>query len=84
MTTHDHPECYGTMFPSVLHLQEDRPASGTVFTVVLERAGGMRRSGRSITADMDRWDECLECPDFDGCYKFSMATLTLESAIQNR
>ena len=68
----------------MLRLSEDRPTSGTVFTVVLERAGGMWRSGRSVTADMDRWDECQECPDFDGCYKFSMAKLALESAIQNR
>jgi hypothetical protein len=32
MTTNDHPECYGTLFPSLLRLPEDRPASGTVFT----------------------------------------------------
>ena len=33
------PECYGTLFPDVLHLPEDRPASGKVFTVLL-RTGG--------------------------------------------
>jgi len=58
MTTNDHPECYGTLFPSLLRLPEDRPASGTVFTVLLERAGGMWRCNRSITADMQRWNEC--------------------------
>jgi hypothetical protein len=80
----DHPECYGTLFPSLLDLQEDRPVSGTVFTVVLERAGGMWRSGRAVTADMERWTQCQQCSDFDGCYKFSMAKLAMESAIQNR
>ncbi len=84
MITNDHPECYGTLFPSLLSLPEDRPASGTVFTVLVERAGGMWRCNRSITADMQRWDECQQCGDFDGCYKFSMAKLALESAIQNR
>jgi hypothetical protein len=84
MSNSDHPECYGTLFPSVLHIPEDRPAAGTVFTVVLERAGGMWRSGRSVTADMKRWNECQTCGDFDGCYKLSMAKLALESAIQNR
>ena len=28
MSNSDHPECYGTMFPSVLHLAEDRPRRG--------------------------------------------------------
>ncbi len=79
MTTNDHPECYGTLFPSLLRLPEDRPASGTVFTVLLERAGGMWRCNRSITADMQRWNECQQCSDFDGCYKFSMAKLAMES-----
>jgi hypothetical protein len=80
----DHPECYGTIFPSLLHLPEDRPASGTVFTVALENAGGMWRSSRSVRADMERWDQCRQCGDFEGCYKFSMAKLAMESAIQNR
>ena len=43
MTNNHHPECYGTLFPDVLHLPEDRLASGTVFTVLLQRAGGMYR-----------------------------------------
>jgi hypothetical protein len=33
---------------------------------------------------MERWDECLECEGFDGCYKLSMAKLALESAVQDR
>ena len=28
MANNHHPECYGTLFPDVLHLPEDRPASG--------------------------------------------------------
>jgi len=83
-SANEHPECYGTMFPSVLALREDRPTSGTVFTVMLERAGGMWRSNRSVTADLKRWDECLQCDDFEDCYKLSMAKLALESAVQNR
>ncbi|HKI17388.1 MAG TPA: hypothetical protein VKA15_05890 [Isosphaeraceae bacterium] len=84
MTDHHHPECYATMFPDVLRLSEDRPTAGKVFTVLLQRAGGMWRCNRTVTANMQQWDECQECPDFDGCYKFSMAKLALESAIQNR
>jgi len=84
MANNHHPECYGTLFPDVLHLPEDRPASGKVFTVLLQRAGGMYRCSRSVTADMEQWDRCQQCPDFDGCYKFSMAKLTLESAIRSQ
>lgn len=84
MSNSEHPECYGTMFPSVLHIPEDRPAAGRVFTVVLKWAGGMWRSDRTVTADEERRNECQKCGDFDGCYKFSMAKLAMESAIQNR
>ena len=44
----------------------------------------MWRSNRSVTADMGRWDECLECEEFEDCYKLSMAKLALESAVQKR
>ena len=77
----DKPTCYGTMFPDMLHLPEDRPASGKVFTVLLERAGGMIRSNRSVTADVAKWKECEGCLEFEGCYRFSMAKLALESAV---
>jgi len=82
MANNRHPDCYGTLFPDVLHLPEDRPVSGTVFTVLLQRAGGMWRCSGSVTADIEQWDRCQERPDFDGCHRFSMAKLTLESAIR--
>ncbi len=77
-------ECYGKMFPDVLHLPSDKPVSGKVFTVLLERAGGLIRSNRSISAEMNAWGECLECPEFDHCYKFCMAKLNLASAINSQ
>lgn len=84
MTSDHQPECYGMMFPSILQLPENRPASGQIFTVLLRRAGGMHRCSRSVTADMEKWGQCQKCPEFEGCYKFSMAKLALESAIQDR
>jgi radical SAM protein with 4Fe4S-binding SPASM domain len=80
---HETPECFGTMFPCVLHLPDDRPACGKVFTVLLERAGGMMRSQRTVTADKDAWRECSACEEFENCYRFCMAKLTLESAIHD-
>ena len=75
------PECFGTIFPSVLGLPEDRPRSGKVFTVRLERAGGMLRSDRMVAANVEQWQACSECAEFENCYRFRMAKLTLESAV---
>lgn len=75
MSKRDHPECYGTLFPSVLHLPQDSPAAGTVFNVAWEREGGMWRSNRTVTVDTERWDECQNCGGFRGWYYLSMATL---------
>ena len=69
------------MFPDVLHLPSDQPVSGKVFTVLVERAGGLLRSNRSITADHGEWNECLKCPEFDDCYKFCQAKLALSTAV---
>jgi len=84
MSNVDHPNCYGTLFPDLLDLPEDRPARGKVFTVLLRRAGGMHRCSRSVSADMEQWDRCQQCPDYQGCYEFSMAKVAVQSAIQDR
>jgi hypothetical protein len=84
MAATPHRECYGRLFPGIIHLPEDRAASGKVFSVLLQRVGGMYRSARSVAADLDQWDECEQCPEFEGCYRFSMAKLALEAAVQNR
>lgn len=79
-----HQPCYGRLFPDVLHAHNDRPAHGKVFSLTLATAGGLWRSDRHIDADAQQWDECLACPDFDGCYKLSMGRLALEAAAAGR
>jgi hypothetical protein len=76
-----HRECFGTMFPDVLHVENDRPQRGKVFSILLERAGGMNRCNREVTGDIEQWDDCRKCPEFDDCYQFCMAKLLLASAI---
>jgi len=75
------PECFGGMFPNVLDLPSDQNVAGKVFTVRLEKAGGLMRSGRKITVDEHAWKECQTCPAFDECYKFCMAKMALSAAI---
>jgi hypothetical protein len=76
-----HQECFGTMFPDVLHVENDRQQRGKVFSLLLERAGGMYRCNREVAGDVEQWDECRKCPEFDNCYQFSTAKLLLASAI---
>ena len=46
-----HEKCFGTMFPDVLHVENDRTQRGKGFSVLLERAGGMFRCNREVTGD---------------------------------
>ena len=81
MTKRDHKPCYGTMFHEVLHIQENTQMKGKVFAFELDRKG-LARSDRTIKADIDEWDDCLECEEFDHCYKFCIAKLLLQDAIE--
>ena len=81
MTDRNHKSCYGTMFHEVLHFQENASMKGKVFAFELDRAG-LSRSGRSIKAYIAEWDDCLACEEFDHCYKFCIAKLLLQDAIE--
>lgn len=78
-----HTECYGRMFHDVLPFEADRPMKGRVFSFTLETAGGLYRSGRQIDTDLEAWDECRGCSEFDHCYRLSTARLLLEAAVEH-
>lgn len=82
MNARNHKSCYGTMFHELLHFQENEPMQGKVFSFELDRSG-LARSNRRITADIAEWDDCIECEEFDHCYKFCMAKLLLQNALEN-
>jgi len=81
MSTHNHKACYGTMFHETLHFQENAVMRGKVFSFELDRIG-LGRSNRLAGADMAEWDDCLDCEEFEHCYKFCMAKLLLSAAIE--
>jgi hypothetical protein len=81
MPSNAHKSCYGTMFPSVLQPDVDRVVSGKVFSYELRRAGGMLVANRRVAVNMEEWDECLQCPEFDHCYQLCMGRFSLEAAI---
>ena len=68
------------MFHETLHSKENAPMRGKVFSFELDRTG-LARSGRAISADIAQWDDCLDCKEFDSCYRFCMAKLLLEISI---
>ena len=81
----NHEKCYGGMFPSVNSPRTGLPIRGKVFTAELDRAGGMVIATRRTGVDLNAWDGCVACEEFDHCYKLSMATLALETGVmQNR
>ena len=70
------------MFHDVLHFRENVPMKGKVFAFELD-SDGLARSNRRIKADIDEWDDCLACEEFDHCYKFCIAKLLLQDAIEH-
>ncbi len=76
----EHKACYGTMFHETLHFKTNREMNGKVFSFELDSLG-LGRSERVVNADITEWDDCLNCAEFDHCYRFCMAKLTLEGAI---
>ena len=81
MKNRNHKPCYGTMFHEVLHFQENAPMKGKVFAFELDRKG-LARSDRTVKADIAEWDDCLDCEEFDHCYKFCIAKLLLQDAVE--
>ena len=82
MNAQAHKACYGTMFHDMLHFEANKPMRGKVFSFEVDRTGVVQ-SARHVTADMPQWDDCLECDEFDHCYKFCVAKLLLQTAVEH-
>ena len=74
-------ECYGKMFPSVVEMAHNRAVVGKVFGYYLDYAGQVAQK-RDTTVDHDAWQKCLECRDFDGCYRLSAGTMLMDLAVK--
>ena len=76
----EHKPCYGTMFHDTLHFTTNQSMKGKVFSFEVDTLG-LARSDRQVKSDIAEWDDCLACREFDHCYKFCMAKLTLAAAV---
>lgn len=84
MHNEPHKDCYGTMFPDSLHLSDNVPNAGKVFTVWMKAPQGSVlpvHSDRSVEINYDQWEACRRCAEFESCYQLSMAKIALESAV---
>ena len=75
------PDCYGTIFPSVGSLVENKEISGKVFGYEVVRTG-IAITRRAVIAPREAWRRCMECPHFDGCFRRSAGTVLRELAIR--
>lgn len=75
-----HKAYYGTMLHDTLHFRINKEMKGKVFSFEIDSMG-LGRSDRLVNADISEWDNCLECTEFDHCYKLCMAKLALEAAV---
>lgn len=73
--------CYGGLFPELAATRYNQHNRGRVFGVRVEKCG-VGIQNKDITVDREAWANCLKCPDFDDCYKLSMAKLAFESGVQ--
>lgn len=74
-------ECYGKMFPSVVEMAHNRLVAGKVFGYQVDYSGQVAQT-RDTIVDRKAWDQCLECPELDGCYRLSAGTLLMELALR--
>jgi hypothetical protein len=81
MNGNEHKACYGDMFPDTA---SDKPQRDKVFSYTLLPAGGFYRRAPRAEVNQAAWSECTRCPEFEHCYKLSMAKLALETAIGSK
>ena len=70
------------MFHDTLHFNMNKEMKGKVFSFELDTVG-LARSDRKVQTNIEEWDDCLRCPEYEHCYKLCMAKLALEVAIEH-
>jgi hypothetical protein len=66
------------MCPDLQGTAGQRRKAGKVFALVTDPPRGLCPARPRLEVDRAAWDECVRCPDFDHCYKLSMAKLAMQ------
>lgn len=73
--------CYGKMFPSVAVIAHNQPVCGEVFGYRVDYEGQVVQTRETIV-NRASWDNCLQCPDLETCYRLSSGKLIMELALR--
>jgi hypothetical protein len=63
-----------------MSLAQNKPVSGKVFGYQVDFPG-VSATKRGVTVDREAWEECVGCPEFEGCYRISTGTILMELAL---
>jgi hypothetical protein len=72
------------MLPSFVREGSDLSAQGKAFSYAITPSSGVGPPKQKINADVEQWDDCRNCEEFDDCHKFCMTRLFLEIAVSQR
>ena len=76
-----HSACYGKMFPPTLVRTANKEVRAKVFGYRVDHTGVVER-GRTVTTDLEAWEDCTVCPDLESCLRLSTGTLLMEIALK--
>jgi len=74
--------CFGTIYPDLDTFQFGKPLNGTVFQMIVNTLGSGNRE-RSMHIDLNAWQECRQCEDFQNCLDFSNAKLQMQRVLKS-
>ncbi len=84
MNKSERKTCYGTIIPDVPRFQDSGLSKGKVFGVRITPSGGLAGPARDVELNVDEWDDCQQCEDFESCYKLCLAKLSLKSVLSTQ
>jgi len=74
--------CFGTIYPDLERFQFGKPIAGKVFQISVDTLGPGHRD-RKLGIDVDSWQDCRQCADFQNCLDFSNAKLQMQLALRD-
>jgi hypothetical protein len=72
--------CFGTIYPDLEQFQFGKPMAGKVFQITVNTLGPGHRD-RKLDIDIDAWEVCRRCEDFQNCRDFSDAKLRMQRVL---
>ena len=76
-----HKSCYGKLFPALPSLRADGPTQGEAFSVLPRKTHGTVATERRVQVDIEQWNDCLACEQYEHCRELCQAKLSLESSV---